>query len=119
MAEQPFQTFDVEVILFALGNNPGLARAIALAAMNGMPSLLDRFEDAVWQANWPDAVMAAHTLKGLGLQLGSQRFAARAKVLEEASRSGRGMDQDKIAGLRTDFADLSDAVHKWLETAGE
>ncbi len=72
--------------------------------------------DAIEKSDWKTAFMAAHTLKGVALNLGFPALAETSSTLTELLRPQVGIDQEKARELYKAVTDKDKIVRKALET---
>ena len=64
------------------------------------------------------AERAAHTLKGLGAQVGGRRFSACAAALDQRLKAGDTDLEADVNALRVECGALCEALQQWQQTEG-
>jgi signal transduction histidine kinase/DNA-binding response OmpR family regulator len=113
VAHEAPDCFDETQLLGNLDGDREMARIVVQSSLDELPNYLDQLRTDLASAEWERAERAAHTLKGLGAQVGGARFSACAARLEERLKAG---DADLSAGaddLGQAWAELSTALRRW------
>ena len=109
--------FDAQTMLRNLGGDRDLAKIVAESGLHDMQMLLDQLEKFVGQANWPEAKRAAHTLKGLALQVGASQLHGLAKAADQQLKTTTTLAPAQVTELREAFVDVASALKAWIAGA--
>jgi CheY-like chemotaxis protein len=118
-AVPPAPTFDEAALLRPLGGSRELARLIVVSATDDFPSYLVKLEQACQAADWKTAERLAHTMKGLGAQIGGLELARRMREADEQLKHGGTLDPSVLAQLQAEYAALAIALQSWRKSDGE
>lgn len=105
--------FDSATLLNNLGGDQEIAAMMMSLARKDMNTLCGQLAAAVSQQAWGEAGRAAHTLKGLALQVGGHRFHQKVSDIDEALKRGNAIDFAAVAALRNEYRDLEQALDAW------
>ncbi len=107
--------FDESALLGNLGGDREMAGILVESALAELPKYLARLAQDMESANWAHAERAAHTLKGLGAQVGGTRFAASAAALDQRLKAGATGLVAELNALDSECGALSAALREWQD----
>jgi len=106
--------FDSSALLGNLNDDREMAQLIVESVLLDLPLTQEQLTVETSAANLESAERAAHTLKGLGAQVGGKRFAACAAELNRRLKAGDTATTEELAELSRECAALCAALRNWL-----
>ena len=106
--------FDQAEMLRNLGGDCELAKIVVESSLYDMRFMLERLEQCVELAEWPEAKRAAHTLKGLALQIGASQLHGLAKAADLQLKTATTLAPAQVSELRKTFTDVELALKEWM-----
>lgn len=109
--------FDEATLLKALGGHRVLARQVIVSGMDGLPSYLERIEQAQQAQDWDTVGRTVHTIKGLAGQMGGLRFARLLRELDLRLKQSEPLDWASIKQMQAEWTELAAVLQHWLKTS--
>ena len=107
--------FDAAKMLARMSNDMGLARSIIEMVQPDIEARLVELHSAMVSAERDAAIRAAHSIKGMALDIGADEFGHQAKSIELALRDGGNFDTAAVAALDAEYRYLKLQLVDWLE----
>lgn len=108
--------FDESSLLGNLSGDREMARIVVESALGDLPRYLDQLSGDMAATDWVRAERAAHTLKGLGAQVGGAAFSAHAAALDLRLKAGETDLAADLAVLQEEYAALSEELKNWMDS---
>jgi HPt (histidine-containing phosphotransfer) domain-containing protein len=107
--------FDATKMLSRMSNDMGLARSIVEMVQPDIEARLVELHSAMVSEQRDSAIRAAHSIKGMALDIGADEFGHQAKSIELALRDGGDFDTAAVAALEAEYRYLKLQLVDWLE----
>jgi HPt (histidine-containing phosphotransfer) domain-containing protein len=106
--------FNGPAMLLRMHGDMELARSLVALVQPDIEQRLAVLHKAVSEDHREEAVRAAHSIKGMALDIEAKALAWEAKALEGLLRDGESVGPDRIVLLDEDFARLKQRLNDWL-----
>ena len=106
--------FDGSAMLLRMNGDMELARSLVALVQPDIEQRLAVLHKAVSEGDRAEAVRAAHSIKGMSLDIEAKALAWESKALEGLLRDGESVGPDRIVLLDEDYARLKQRLQDWL-----
>lgn len=106
--------FDGPAMLLRMHGDMDLARSLVEMVRPDFEQRLEMLQQAVIEGNREEAVRAAHSIKGMALDIEAGSLVRVAKALEGSLRDGESVGPDRVALVGAEYARLRERLDDWL-----